>query len=402
MLRASKCGERALRVDPSHAETLSELSRLLARTDRLAEAAGLAERLGELPGWEARGAARLGADPGRAVGSGRRRRGRCNVPSALIRQCTSRTSRPWRFGSDWLVPCSGSVGPTRPKPFFGPFSNLGLTGRPNGCSVASHSNVATAPRPWPPGRAPRAPARSCPSEPAPYVGSRRCAECHGEVNDIQQSSRHAQTFHYADEVAALHLPSQTYIDPKDPQVISTVTPDTKQAILEVAAGPEVIRAVMEYVLGSGRHAFTPIGRDDEGVLRELRLTYYAAISSWDLTPGHPLRPRDWHGFLGERQTDDSLRRCLSCHTTNPRAAIAKTGPEAADRGIGCERCHGPGGNHVAAVEASFPDFAIGTFRRTSSGSSPRVMNLCGECHGTRAARFSRTLPRRPSGSRRRP
>ncbi len=171
-----------------------------------------------------------------------------------------------------------------------------------------------------------------------------------------------------------------------------MTPDTKQATLQVAAGPEVIRAVMEYVLGSGRHAFTPIGRDDEGAFRELRLTYYAAVSSWDVTPGHPLRPRDWHGFLGERQTDDSLMQCLGCHTTNPRAAIAKAGPEAADRGIGCERCHGPGGNHVAAVEASFPDFAIGTFRRTSSGSSPRVMNLCSECHGTKGRQILQDTP----------
>ncbi len=141
---------RALRVDPAHAETLSELSRLLARTEHLAEAAGLAERLGELPGWEARGrrgsgssgtSNRIWPPPSRHF----------NVPSALIRKCTSRTSRPCRFRSDWLVRCFGSIGPTRPKPFFGPLSNLGLTGRPNGCSVASHSNVATAPRPWPPG-----------------------------------------------------------------------------------------------------------------------------------------------------------------------------------------------------------------------------------------------------------
>ena len=36
---------------------------------------------------------------------------------------------------------------------------------------------------------------------------------------------------------------------------------------------------MDYVLGSGRHAFTPIGRDDEGVPRELRLTYYASLGA---------------------------------------------------------------------------------------------------------------------------
>ena len=86
-------------------------------------------------------------------------------------------------------------------------------------------------------------------------------------------------------------------------------------------------------------------------------------------------------FAGEPQTVDALRRCLNCHTTNYRAALTKTGPEAVDRGIGCERCHGPGGNHIAAVEASFPDLAIEKLRRSSPGVPARAMTLCGECHG---------------------
>ncbi len=70
--------QKALKADPAHAETLSELSRRLARLDRLAEAALLIERLGTLPGWEARAAARLGliklaqADPASAIDELRR------------------------------------------------------------------------------------------------------------------------------------------------------------------------------------------------------------------------------------------------------------------------------------------------------------------------------------------
>src|SRR5262249_2104928 len=36
-------------------------------------------------------------------------------------------------------------------------------------------------------------------EPAPFVGSARCAECHPSQHRDQQSSRHAQTFHPASE-----------------------------------------------------------------------------------------------------------------------------------------------------------------------------------------------------------
>ncbi len=222
---------------------------------------------------------------------------------------------------------------------------------------------------------------TAPAEPAPYIGSARCAECHSEIHDREQSSRHSRTFHHADQIARLGLPSQTFTDPNNPEVTSAVNVNGTSGVIEVRSENEVMRAVMKYLLGSGRHAFTAIGHDRDDVPYELRLTYYPAVSSWDRTPGHAARPIDWHALLGERQTPDSIRRCLNCHTTNHRAVINKIGPESLDRGIGCERCHGPGGNHVAAVEASLPELAIKRFRRNTPGGSREVIALCGACHG---------------------
>ena len=56
------------------------------------------------------------------------------------------------------------------------------------------------------------------------------------------------------------------------------------------------------------------------------------------------------------------------------------GPEAADRAIGCEKCHGPGGNHLLAVAARFPDLAIA---RPSLASGARVVRICAQCHSPR-------------------
>jgi hypothetical protein len=64
-------------------------------------------------------------------------------------------------------------------------------------------------------------------------------------------------------------------------------------------------------------------------------------------------------------------------------------PEARDRGIGCERCHGPAGNHPAAIAASFPQPAIA---RPRLAPAARIVALCGECHTAPA----KTTPEDPS------
>jgi hypothetical protein len=53
------------------------------------------------------------------------------------------------------------------------------------------------------------------------------------------------------------------------------------------------------------------------------------------------------------------------------------GPEARDHGIGCERCHGPGLNHVKAVESGFAEAAIALTSRTPSEAR---LKSCSECH----------------------
>ena len=62
---------------------------------------------------------------------------------------------------------------------------------------------------------------------------------------------------------------------------------------------------------------------------------------------------------------------------NFRAVRDRVGPEAADRGISCERCHGPGGNHVAAVELKLNEMFI---FRPAADDAPAVIRLCGQCH----------------------
>ena len=120
-------------------------------------------------------------------------------------------------------------------------------------------------------------------------------------------------------------------------------------------------AVIDYAFGSRDHFMTFVGRDDHGRSRMIRISHFQSPrgSGWDLATGLPPRPENPHEYLGTTMLEgDGVRRCLFCHTTNFRAVLDQAGPEAADLAIGCEKCHGPGGHHVAAAEAGFADPAI--------------------------------------------
>ena len=149
----------------------------------------------------------------------------------------------------------------------------------------------------------------------------------------------------------------------------------------------VARAVVAYALGSGEHGVTMVTRDEPaGTHRQSRISYYTAERAWRETKGVNMLPHDPSDFIGLELSEKSLRQCLQCHTTWFRAALpiptVPGGPESADRGIGCERCHGPGLNHVKAVEAGFEDLAIGAARtRRPAGSC----GPCNECHASSGA-----------------
>ena len=66
-----------------------------------------------------------------------------------------------------------------------------------------------------------------------------------------------------------------------------------------------------------------------------------------------------------------------CHTTDPKAVLDRSGPVAADRAIGCERCHGPGGHHLRAIDAKLTDPAI--VNPAGAPAQGRV-RVCGQCH----------------------
>jgi hypothetical protein len=223
-------------------------------------------------------------------------------------------------------------------------------------------------------------------EPSPYAGSKSCALCHLTTYRIQQrDSAHAKTIYFGSDLKDVPLPAQPVADPVAPGVTHHFRRRADGGIeLQTHAKDQVVRALIEYAVGSGRHGITMVGKDEpSGVDRELRVSYFAADQSWGETKGISFLPHDPGDYIGLGLSSKALRQCLQCHTTWFRVASplpsSPSGPEAQDHGIGCERCHGPGLNHIKAVESGFAEIAIAQTRHTASLEH---MRSCNECHAS--------------------
>jgi tetratricopeptide (TPR) repeat protein len=220
-------------------------------------------------------------------------------------------------------------------------------------------------------------------EPAPFVGARRCGECHPRISRAQQrESRHAQTLRFGAGLKEVPLPEKPVPDP----VISSIThqfsrKSNERIELETRDADHVFRAIVLYAVGSGRHGITMLARDEAGIDRELRVSYFGLDQSWGPTKGIDFAPRDAGDHIGMGLGRKTLDRCLSCHTTWFRSVAPDSpharGPEGEDHGIGCERCHGAGKNHVKAAESGFAELAIALSAKTPS---PERLKSCVECH----------------------
>jgi len=134
-------------------------------------------------------------------------------------------------------------------------------------------------------------------------------------------------------------------------------------------GRDVVEKEIHYVVGSGEHSRTYLHRKKNGSLVELPLSWYSERGGhWAMSPGYD-RPN--HSDF-RREVPDS---CLFCHNAYPQ----QTSLDVAD-GIDCQRCHGPGEEHVTRRAP-----ILNPARLTPE----RQMEVCLQCHLESA---SRTIP----------
>jgi formate-dependent nitrite reductase cytochrome c552 subunit len=165
-----------------------------------------------------------------------------------------------------------------------------------------------------------------------YVGSSKCAQCHGAKYESYQQTWHARILRPASDETVLGDFSST-----DPDLTFS-------------------RDDVVYAVG---------GQFSQRYLTEIDGELYVLPAQWNEASAEwvAYHPDDW-------QERPYAQHCAGCHTTGFEAASGKW----AEDGVQCEACHGPGLEHVALAgdPAYIVNPAVLTFDEQTE--------ICGQCH----------------------
>ena len=132
-----------------------------------------------------------------------------------------------------------------------------------------------------------------------------------------------------------------------------------------------------YFIGSGAagrsYLFTL-----EGFLFQAPITWYSQKHRWDMSPGYEA---DRHPLWNRAVTPN----CLFCHASQARPVYGTVNryaePPFIQDGVGCERCHGPGSEHIAGRGRMVNPAKLDPARRDS---------VCSQCHLAGEARVEKS------------
>lgn len=227
-----------------------------------------------------------------------------------------------------------------------------------------------------------------PAPSAQYVNPAQCAACHpaiaksyletGMGRALSRPSPQNTFPERAPDPVYFHSPSQSYFtltrrDGKYYQRRHQIGFDGKPT--------NVLEKEIHYVVGSGNQVRTYLHRSADNRLIELPLSWYSEKGGrWLMSPGF------------DRAAHPGFRRaipagCLFCHNGYPTEVPDRRGedpvfPAPLPEGIDCQRCHGPGSEHIRIAQQSSPDPAKlrATIVNPARLPAERELEVCMQCH----------------------
>lgn len=218
-----------------------------------------------------------------------------------------------------------------------------------------------------------------------YVGIETCMRCHGNVHQtfiqtgMGQSIGKADTLKSIAKIDGHQILIDSILDLNYQPYWQNNQLYVKEFRLNADGDTSYIqRKKMDYVIGSGQHTNSHLW-EENGYFQQAPFTWYAQEGKLDFPPGF----ENGNNSRFERQIG---LECMSCHNAMPTEFVIGSTHKfrSIPEGIDCERCHGPGGAHVAKIMR-------GEITDTSVERDPSIVNpkrlsaqlqfeICQRCH----------------------
>jgi Tfp pilus assembly protein PilF len=221
-----------------------------------------------------------------------------------------------------------------------------------------------------------------------YVADRECALCHNTIYRSYQDVGMARSFYrpradrFIENFEAkpfYHEPSKRYYQIRrqgDRLIFKRYQQDDRGEPINV------FTITIDWIMGSGNHSRVYFYQTEAGELYQLPLAWYSRSSTWDMAPG-------FDRAVHEGVTRPVRRECMFCHNAYPDVPEGSDAygkpqlfPKELPEGTGCQRCHGPGANHVGTVfKGELDPEKIKATIVNPKRLSPSLRNdICFQCH----------------------
>ena len=211
---------------------------------------------------------------------------------------------------------------------------------------------------------------------AVFLGDRACAECHKKFFASYGPTGMAMGMEPIADSKVLSL---------NPKLTMQVGPYTyeikrhgKQSTYSVTDGKDTISVPINYAFGQGKMGQTYVLERD-GKFYESLVSFYSEPKALDFTIGAPRGvPPSLEAAVGRLVSANELTNCFSCHATGSVVG-SKLQLNTFAHGVRCEACHGPGGQHVAAIKAG-ESGTKAIFNPGRLSGDELTQQFCASCH----------------------
>ena len=207
-----------------------------------------------------------------------------------------------------------------------------------------------------------------------FVGNQKCLQCHEQKEQLATPMAHA-ILQPADSKMLDEFPAKPF---KIGDYVYAVKKQGDKVIYTVGDGKNEMSFPVLYSFGEGRKGQVYVFKYKDTIY-ESRVTLYRGVKGFDFTIAQPQEiPTSLENALGREIPASEAQNCFSCHSTGA-VRDKKLNIEHLDEAVSCEACHGPGGNHIRAIETKdFKNLQI--FNPANLSAFEQTQEFCGACH----------------------